>query len=297
MKGAARRAEALRELARLLESGVDAARALATLARAGESGSTGARLASGAGLVEGLRAAGLLTAREGAFVGAVEPTGRVDAALAQVAADVERRARIERRVRSGLVTPLALLVVAAFAAPAPALARGALDTGGYLLAVAAVVLPVLAALWLVGRHGDAVVDGLRRVYLRLGGSPTLGQRQRLFAGLGRMLASGLDVAGALRALAGVEPGAMGARLRSAAADAAGGRALADALRRHRLLACDADAAIVQAGESAGRLAGSLCHHADRLGERLEHRAALAGEWLPRAIYVLVVTWVAARFLR
>jgi len=292
----------MRELGQLLEAGFDPARALATVADA-RSGVLAQRwgrvrraVEAGQSLAQALAQQGLVDRSERALLAALDRTGRVDAGLAAIADEAERAAARRRRIRSGLTLPVAVLVLAAFVAPLPALFAGDVTAGGYVLAVLRPVVIALALVWLGFRYGLAVCWTLADLAFRLRGRPSLRQRRNLCARLGRLLDAGIDGATAMDTLADDERGLRATRLERAGEAAARGDELIPELARQGLIDRRLDGAVLKAGEGAGRLPDLLQHRAGQLDAALARRDGLVADWLPRLAYALVVGYLVSQLL-
>jgi general secretion pathway protein F len=197
--------------------------------------------------------------------------------------------------------PGAVLVIGILVLPLPALARGDLGAGAYLLRGAG----TLALLALAAKLGSGLLHAWRVVgtpgwLTRLaralpvaGTFSRLHQRADTCEHLALALACGLPAADALRDLQRAEPNALRrTALAIAGRHLAAGAGLADALRGAALLDPPGHA-IVTAGEGAGRLDEALQRVADAAHGELDGRYELLARWLPVAVYAVVAGAITA----
>jgi type II secretory pathway component PulF len=304
------RAEIFLGLARTLSAGLDPARALESLTgtRAGAFDHTLKRAAAtvraGGALVPALDRQGLVSATDRVLLDAGEATGSLDWTCLALA---ERYARAQarwRRLRARLMLPGAVLAIGILVLPLPALARGDLGAGGYVLRSAG-TLTLLAL-------ATKLVSGMVRAW-RAGGSPgwltrlaralplagtfsRLHQRADACEHLAMTLACGLPAADALRNLQQAEPNPVRrAALARAGRELAAGAGLAEALRDAALLDPPGHA-IVTAGEGAGRLDDALQRVAGAAHGNLDGRYELLARWVPVAAYTVVAGAITAALL-
>lgn len=291
-----RRAGLLRSLATLLDSGIDPRRAFAILARDAppDRRKTLRRVGGNAGPapVTALERAGLLTAAERPRIEAMQATGRLERGLALLAEDLEARAAILSRIRARLVLPAVIWLAALFIPPIPGLFTGELSALGYAAAVGQPLVVTILAVWLAWRNWHTVLRWIENRRLENGRPPGLARRRQLLQELGRNLEAGLDAGRALVTLGEHHRGEWGRRLAAAGRAAGDGRPVVACLHEQGLLADATDQASLEAGEASGRLAEAMLHRAGILDEQQRLRGEILAEWIPRAIYLLVVFWVA-----
>lgn len=245
----------------------------------------------------------LLSAAEQSLLAAGWKGGRVEQVLAGMAARRELWARTRRRMRSRLLLPLAVLLIASLVAPLPRYFAGG-GAAGYLFSALA-PLAVAFLLWRAGvfllqararRREARVIEGLPadRLLLEL---PVVGEIERQmnlaeFAGLlGLLSGAGVPLNAALEACARAAPSSVYARgLMRCAGSIGQGRPLSSALLDESLWPAPFVSAVV-VGEKSGALEATLL----RLGNeaREEHGRAVEklGEWAPKVVYALVALFV------
>ena len=250
----------------------------------------------------------LLLAGEHEVLSAGWQGGRLEEVLRSVLARRDLWAAARRRIRSGLVLPLAVLAVAALVAPLPAfIASGRLDS--YLLQA---LLP-LGLAWLLWK-GGALLWGMRaRSALRVGpqGAPAAPdfldrlllilpllralERNRNVGDcamlLAQLIGAGLLLSRALEICARTLPnGLYRADLWLSAQRVRGGRSLFEALPTGERWPREF-AAAVAVGEKAGALDAACARLGGQAHERYTAAVEEFGRWLPRFLYALVALYV------
>lgn len=276
-----KRVQHLDELAILLEAGVDWQRA---------SGVVGLP-AGRADPVRALETAGWIRPEERPLLKSLKLAGRLDRALRLLAERLHREENIERRIRTGLLLPALLWVVALVLAPLPALFRGVLDGPGYLFAVLQPLVVTGLLVWAAFRFWRPLLQVWHRWWLRPGRLPGAGRRQALLQDLGLVLGGGVPADQALQGLAAAETGELRRRLNMAATACAEGLPVVEALRREALLDPDREPGLLSSGEAAGRLPSVLQYRARELDGHLALRREIVAEWLPRGVYLLVLVYI------
>jgi len=287
-------------LATLEDAGVPALRALRTLAAEGRSPLAAAvngtldRLARGQALAEAGRGAALFRPWEMPLIAAGSACGQLGAVYRCLARHHERRALFLRRLRTRLLLPLVLVLLALFLAPLPALARGTLDVGGYLarsllpiaLALAAALL--LRQAWRLAALRRAAPPGYGLLRRLPGCGPLLLQLQqaRGLSVLSLLLAGGLPAGQALRTTGTTlhDPGLRTGCVRAAQA-AERGSAVAPLLTAAGLCSAASGRALIHSGEAAGELDAAIAGYAGLMEQDLALRLDLVAEWLPRLLYL------------
>ncbi|MCZ7647243.1 MAG: type II secretion system F family protein [Planctomycetota bacterium] len=216
--------------------------------------------------------------------------------------------RSRQRMRSRMVLPAAILVLASFVAPIPALALGGLSVGGYL-AVALLPLALGVALWLVvssllraralerragGPDGPAPPSPLDRLLLSVPILKSVERQRNLseFAFLLANLASaGVLLSEALETCARAVPNglyreAVFGLIRHVRA----GEPLGAGLRDTELWPPEFVAA-VKTGEETGKLDEVLAQLGRQARERYAAAVETFAEWLPRVAYALVALFM------
>jgi len=292
------RAALFRQLATMEAAGLTPLQSLDSLQRAATPAlrnrieRTRLHLLSGNAPDDALYRSGLCQFWESHFLRAMIHGGRLAQAYAYLAQQLEARALRARKFKSRLALPIAVLTLALFIEPLPALARGDLDGWAYFartllpLAVLALLFKALARLL---NHESVALPLLARL-------PALGRlvrRQRELQGLavlGLLLRSGLPASHALELAASAGAAWPATAVRHAAARMAQGASLTDAMTQQQLCSDAADRRLIAAAEAAGQLDDTLDHlvrlRQAELDLQLDHWA----EWLPRVMYFAAVAW-------
>lgn len=305
----AERADLFRALARLQDAGLPADRAVVAMrdllgaGHARRLKTMSELVAAGATLSEAGNRAGLLSRRDFGLMRLAERGGAQVAAASMLADAYAFRARLNSRLKSHMMLPLCVLLLALFLMPLPALAGGQIGAAEYVLrafAPAILLLVVAAVCRGLGRRTAAtgVSAPSGRLLLMLpvvGPAVRLAGRLELLEGLRLLLAAGVPareaLGEALRCLsnpaARTDFGPAQTRLEAQGVSAA--------LNGAGALEGD-EFAIVSTSEQAGRLEEGLERVAGGIRDRLRSRLELLSEWLPRGVYLLVVGVIAAGLL-
>jgi len=287
------------QLATLERAGVPARRALQGLttetspALRAAIAATLKQLDRGRPLAEAGRSGGLFLPWEAQLVGAGSEAGQLAAVYKNLARHHERAALRARQLKSRMVLPAAVLTLALFISPLPALVRGDLDGSGYAgrtllpLALLLVSLSLLRAGWRRAMARDQAPPG----YALLRALPGLGpllrrlEQQRGLSILGLLLAGGLPAARALTVTAAtLRDPQLRAGCQRAAASAGRGGSAAAAIDQAGLCPDAGGRALLHSSEAAGRLDDSLARVAATLEHELGLQLDLVAEWLPRLLY-------------
>ncbi|HSW14160.1 MAG TPA: type II secretion system F family protein [Solimonas sp.] len=293
------RSQLYAQLAQLEHAGVPARRALqglgiATMPRLARAvQETLLRLDRAQPLADAGRAAGLFLPWEAELIAAGTDGGQLEAVYRRLAAHHEQGERRIRQFKSRMVMPAAVLLLALFVLPLPALARGEFDIGGYLLRSLLPVVLLLTSLQLLRAawHGAAATMtsppgfGLLRQLPGLGSLLLRLQQADGLNLLSLLLAAGLPADRALE-LAGrtLRDPALRRGCVAAAAQARAGHSMADAIRGSGLCDEAQGMALISSGEAAGRLDDGIARYAADLDFRLGLQLDQITEWLPRIIY-------------
>lgn len=301
------RSQLYAQFAALEDAGVPLGQALETL-RASSKGPLAAAVAGtqleltrARGLAVAGQAAGLFLPWEAQLIAAASEGGKLSAVYHELSRHWEQATRRSRLLKSRLIMPAVVLLIAAFVMPLPALARGEFGIAGYvgrtLLPVVAVLigLRMLASGW---RDSAALAStppgwGLLRALPRLGSLLLRLQQYRGLSMLALLLAGGLPMDRALR-LAGSSLRDPLLRKTSAlaASRAAHGSSAADAIAFSGLCDEPHGLALISSGEAAGRLDESISHYTTELDFRLGLQLDLLAEWLPRVLYFgILLLWL------
>lgn len=287
-------------LAQMLRAGLPADRALKSFSASGnKSLATGAELAAravagGQPLARALRDAGLLPAADRTLIENAERSGRIDAALEACGRRLQTRIEQNRRLRTRLIAPAAILVAACLLTPLPAVVGGEISLSGYALRALAPLL-VIALLVIIARalFARASTGAALESLPLLGGLIRRRRKLDTLESLQLHLASGAAAIDALADLARSAPaGAARAGCRTAHELAANGSSVASALDAGGFLSKREGVPIVSAGEHAGQLDTALGRYLKTLREAQSSREDTLAQWLPRGIYFAAMAFTA-----
>ncbi|MBA4245590.1 MAG: type II secretion system protein [Pseudomonas sp.] len=246
---------------------------------------------------------GVFTPLESTLVRAAQEAGGLAHIHEQLAQRYAEQANHAAALKSRLLLPAGILLLALAVKPLPALVGGALGLGGYL---AQVLLPVL---WLLGLY-FGVRWLWRRWQLRAAAQPTalddlilamplLGSLQRradlrnFCDSLGLLLEAGMPVLDALpRACAAQGNARLRRDFANLAPRVAAGQSLARAFDALAFPGKPMLMAVLNTGEATGRPGEALLRFARLQAQQLAARQQALATWLPRLFYLAVAGWMA-----
>ena len=248
---------------------------------------------------------GLFTKVEARLIHAALSAGSPAAVYRRLADFYTQRALQLARMKSRMLMPVFVLLLALFIQPLPALIGGSIGAGAYLLQIVRPVI-LLAALFYGGRwlwnrmlHASArspQETPLLRVPL-LGPLTVRRNLQDFFESLALMLEAGISLLDALpAALDTLEVGAIRREFGQIAPRIQKGAALAGALSGLAYLtrATNGDRLIefARSGEASGTLPEMLMRHTSMESESINDFYQQLAEWAPRIFYGLIMLWMA-----
>jgi general secretion pathway protein F len=200
-------------------------------------------------------------------------------------------------MKSRLMLPAAILLLALLVQPIPALIGGSLSVAGYVWQVLRALLLIAALIYLI------------RALVRIGGKsagkaffqrvPLYGRifiRQNLrdfFETLGLMLEAGISMLDALpTALDTVQDGDIRRELHKIWPRIAKGASLTDALPGISYIADERLIQFVRTGEASGTLPEMLLRHTRMETESINGFLEQLALWIPRVVYGAVAVWMA-----
>lgn len=257
------------------------------------------KVSAGADVAEAGSNSGLFLAWETRLIQAAAVSGKLEQSFAALARRYADRASRYARIRNGLVLPFAVMVVAVFVAPLPALFRGDISGQAYLLLTAGRLLLFFSALYLLSfswrRLGASGADNtVFRLLLHI---PCVGplirrQQQRDFLhSLALLLAAGVPVFEALAVAAdSVSHPTLRERFSGSARAVRNGTPVTDALRDCSALPGSHSDNILRAGEVSGRSDEMLSHLVAQMDEQLHSQYRTIADWTPRLAYVFVLAF-------
>lgn len=269
----AERARLYAHLAAMLRAGLPLAEALAHApspsAAQGWRTACVQRMRAGQPLSAAARGQGVFGAEDWPLVQAGEATGALERIFERLAERHAGRSANLRSMRSRMMLPALVLLLALLIQPLPALVAGRIGIGEALAPLLATVLLMGVAVF----FGRALLAWLLRP---AGGKPVVSD-------------------GFLLRLPVAIDALSNAALRAAFAEVerrvVAGAPLADALADLSWPAFEPLRAQVEAGEAAGRLAESLLHLARLEREQVAEASRQLATWAPRLAYAAVVVWL------
>ncbi len=259
-------------------------------------------VACGANPAVAAQNAGLFTPLEGQLVRAALAAGSPAAmyhSLAQLRAE---QAQNESAMRSRMMLPAVVLVLALFIQGLPQLVAGTLSAAGYLLQVVKPLL-LLAAAWIVGKQCLRSATGQRSLlHVPLFGA-AIARRNAVyfFESLALLLQAGVAMFEALpMALATIEAPAMRqayARIKpSMQRGASLSQALEQQITEPGFLGPISVIEFVRTGEVSGSLPDMLLRHTRTEAQSLSLFWEQVAQWMPRIAYAAVACWMAYNLL-
>lgn len=248
---------------------------------------------------------GLFTRLEARLIRAALNAGSPAGMYRRLADIYTLRATQLATMRSRMMLPVLVLLLALFIQPLPLFIAGSIGVGGYLLQIVRPIL-VLAALFYGARWWwqrlleQSAESTLETILLRV---PVLGPLtvrinvRDFFESLALMLDAGISMLDALpAALDTLQVGAMRREFAKIAANIESGSALAGAISPLRYLGPgnhgDRLIDFVTTGEASGTLPEMLLRHTALETDSINAYVAQLAEWAPRIFYGLIMLWMA-----
>lgn len=303
----ASRAQLFGHLAAMEKAGVPVAQALLSVALPGHAKAAlqglQVQVAGGRDMASAGLRSGLLTPLDSSLLGAAQASGCLAAIYQRLAERYAHRARQVAAVKSRLLMPAAVLVLALLIQPLPALVGGQLSLAGYLWGVLWPLL-VLGMLYALGRglyrRSESAPVGMVSSSAGLLASvpilgPTLLRRnlRDFFDSLGLMLEAGMPMLEALpKACAVIRHAPLRKRLSSVQLAVQRGQSLAQALASVDFPGQGLALGLIRTGEASGTLPASLLNYAGVETQKLDSLVEQLATWLPRLLYAAVMLWMA-----
>jgi general secretion pathway protein F len=295
------RAELFLQLAQMEKAGLPFDRALAVLSLPtpflGRIEALRALTAQGVELASAGEKSGLFTLLESRLIHAATNAGSPANTYQRLADYYTERARQLATMKSRLMLPAAVFLLALLIQPLPALIQGSLSAAGYAWHVSKPILLIAVSIWGVRALAGADARGSRRSFyqhLPLYGPIFVRQNLRdVFESLGLMLEAGVPMAEALpTAVATAKDGDIRRELVKIRPRVAKGVSLTDALQGVGYIRDERLVQFIRTGEASGKLPELLLRHTrmetDSINSSLEQLAM----WAPRVVYGIVLLWMA-----
>ncbi|MDX1513910.1 MAG: type II secretion system F family protein [Gammaproteobacteria bacterium] len=253
----------------------------------------------GTGLMLALDRQGLVSEIDYAMLSCAEDAGAIDQVLLSLADRYETRNNRFRKIKGKLFYPAAILVLAIFIAPVPALFAGRISAGDYalrtlgtvaMLVVAVHVLQMLIRLF-NARGWPGTLSRVARLLPVAGELARLHERAEVTGNLALMHKAGMPVRDALDAYRQAEPqGLRREKIVRAKSILEGGSSVADALDEAELIDSREGYAVISTGEGAGKLDESLLRYSAACLTRLDDKYDVIGKAVPLVVF-LIVAWL------
>lgn len=301
------RAQFFAHLAAMEKAGVPSVQALRSLSVARHARAALAQLQAqlerGSDMASAGLRSGWLIPLDATLLGAGQAGGCLAAVYQRLAERYAHRAQQAAALKSRLLMPAAVLVLALLIQPVPQLVSGQLSLPGYFWGV---LWPLLSVATVFGlgrrlyqRHQAAPAahaTPLDRLLTRL---PLLGpallrrNMRDFFDSLGLMLEAGMPMLDALpKACAAIRYAPLRKRFSSVQLAVQRGQSLAQALAALDFPGQGLALGLIRTGEASGTLPASLLNYAGVETQKLEGLFEQLATWLPRLLYAAVMLWMA-----
>lgn len=303
----AERAALFSQLAALEQAGVPVDRAFAMLqlspASQNRVAAASAQIAKGLDVASAGQRSGLFSPLDVTLLQAAQSAGSPARVYQRLAKHYGRQAEQAKQLRSRLLLPAAVLLLALLVQPLPSLIGGTLSPAGYIWGVLQPLLLIALLVYCARRYWQRLqmpaagrVSVLDTWLLRL---PVLGAAHArsnvrdYMETLGLLLEAGLPMFSALpKALATVSNSLLRQDFLALQLRVLGGESFAQAIRPMTFPGQPLLAGLIASGEASGTLAASLLSYAQRETLELASFQEQLATWLPRLAYLLVALWMA-----
>jgi general secretion pathway protein F len=306
------RADLFRQLAAMEDAGlpVDKALSLARLPLGARRGLTSMRrcLGKGLGVAQAGLQSGLFTPFEASLLRAATSAGSPAHTYRRLADHCARRAAHMAAIKSRMMLPLAMVVIAILVQPLPSLVAGTLSPGGYLIRCLLALIALGGAVWLFTGLPYSFQSGsllgrkapLDRVSLRM---PLFGPiyiRRNVrdcFQSLALLLEAGMPILEALPlSVDTIRSRAIKQQFSQIKPRIEEGASFADAIGELSFVSAQAHA-MVLAGEASGALPEVLFRYSESETGAIDQFDDLVAQWTPRVLYALVALWIGYGIVR
>ena len=295
------RAQLFSHLGAMERAGVPAERALASLALPADADDALRRfreqLAKGSDIAAAGLRSGLLNPLDSSLVSAAQASGSLAAIYLRLAERYAHKAQQATALKSRLLMPVAVLILALFIQPLPALVAGRLSIGGYLWVGLWPLLLLVGVYWggrqLLLRQQTSGVDGLLSRLPLVGSSYARSNLRDFVESLGLMLEAGMAMLDALpKACATLGDARLRRQFSGLPEAIRQGHSLATAMTPLTFPGRAMLLGMVRTGEASGSLPASLLRYADLESRQLDSLREQWAIWLPRLFYAGVMLWMA-----
>jgi len=240
---------------------------------------------------------GLFTILESRLIRAAMNAGSPANTYQRLAGYYADRATQLSTMKSRLMLPAFIFLLALVIQPVPALIRGSLSVAGYVWQVSRPILLISILIWVVRALAGANARASRKsFYQRLPLYGPIFVRQNLrdvFESLGLMLEAGVPMLDAWpAALDTADDGDIRRELMKIRPRIAKGTSLTDALHGVQYIKDERLTQFVRTGEASGKLPEMLLRHTGMETASINSSLEQLALWVPRVVYGMVVLWMA-----
>ena len=289
---------------------VDQALSLTRVPGAGQRLTTMRRLlGNGLGIAEAGLESGLFTRWDASLLHAAISAGRLAHTYRRLSGYYARRAARAAAIRSRMMLPLAMLVIAIFVQPLPSLVAGTLSLGGFVFKCLLEVIVLGGAVYLFTGLPRRLEPGspatrdipldpvLRRVPLF---GPIYERRnvRDCFESLALLLEAGMPILEALPlSVSTIQSQTLREQFSQIKVRIEQGASFSQAVGELSFAGHAQAHAMIVAGEASGALPEVLFRYSEAETREIDHFDDLVAEWTPRVAYTLVLLWIGYGILR
>ncbi len=248
-------------------------------------------------------AAGIFTRFEASLLHVACSAGRPARTYRRLAGFYAHRVAQIRAIKSRMMLPIAMLVLASFIGPLPKLFAGLMSTGQYLVACVMPLMALTVALYLLielpGRiNKDSWlmrklhVEGMYQWMPWFGPMDSRRNTRDFFESLALLIEAGMPILQALpiaeNTIRNLNVSREFARIKPCIE---AGSSFAEAFGELSFIGSSQAYALVKAGEASGALPEVLFRYAEFETTAIDQFNNQVIEWLPRIVYVIVAMWV------
>ena len=301
------RADLFAHLGAMEQAGVPIDRSLASLTLGARHEAALKRLrqmvGNGRDLASSGQLSGVFTPLESGLVHAAQEAGALTHIYRQLAQRYDEQARHVTELRSRLLLPAGVLLLALVVKPLPALVAGGLSGFGYLLAVLLPLLWLSGLLWAVSAlwrrwqqrrsEGPGLLDDLLLALPLFGSLQRRADLRNFCDSLGLLLEAGMPVLDALpRACSAISNARLRRDFASLAPRITAGQSLVRAFDGLSFPGKAMFIGVLNTAEATGRPGEALLRFARLQAQQLASQQQSLATWLPRLFYLAVAAWMA-----
>jgi general secretion pathway protein F len=266
-------------------------------------------LSKGVGVAEAGLTSDLFTPLEASLLHAALSAGSLAHTYRRLSGNYARRAAHVTTIRSRMMLPLAMLVIAMFVQPLPSVIAGTLSPGGFLIRCLLQLIALGGAVYLFTELPHRLESGslatrnipLDRVLLLVPLFGPIYVRRNVrdcFESLALLLEAGMPILEALPLSVDViRSQAIRQRFAQIKPRIEGGASFAQAVGELSFVGSTQAHAMILAGETSGALPEVLFGYSEGETTVINHFDDLVAEWTPRLVYTLAILWIGYGILR